>query len=50
MLQLDKKYDFFAFEKESMTFMSTPEQFGSRISSQLTEYAKVMKDAGIEPN
>jgi tripartite-type tricarboxylate transporter receptor subunit TctC len=30
--------------------MSTPEQFGSRISSQLTEYAKVMKDAGIEPN
>ncbi len=30
-------------------FMSTPEQMGSRISSQLTEFAKVMKDAGIEP-
>jgi len=30
-------------------YMSTPEQMGSRISSQLTEFAKVMKDAGIEP-
>ena len=29
--------------------MSTPEQMGSRISSQLIEFAKVMKDAGVEP-
>ena len=29
--------------------MSTPEQMGSRISSQLIEYSKVMKDAGVEP-
>lgn len=30
--------------------MSTPEQLGSRISSELTEFGKVMKDAGVEPN
>jgi len=30
--------------------MSTPDQMGSRISSELTEFAKVMKDAGVEPN
>ncbi|WP_158238053.1 tripartite tricarboxylate transporter substrate binding protein [Limnohabitans sp. 15K] len=30
--------------------MSTPEQMGSRISSQLIEFSKVMKDAGVEPN
>ncbi len=30
-------------------FMSTPEEMGSRMSSELTEYAKVMRDAGIEP-
>ncbi len=30
--------------------MSTPEQMGSRISSELIEFAKVMKDAGVEPN
>ncbi len=30
-------------------YISTPEQMGSRIRSQLTEFSKVMRDAGIEP-
>lgn len=30
--------------------MSTPEQMATRISSELIEFAKVMKDAGVEPN
>ena len=31
-------------------FFSTPEEMGSSISTQLREFSKVMKDAGVVPN